>query len=62
PGFLQPVAAVLPATALAELLRIALASGVAAGGADASATVPALILLAWAIAACGLAIRRFRWD
>ncbi|HEY4228049.1 MAG TPA: ABC transporter permease [Candidatus Limnocylindrales bacterium] len=61
PGFLQPVAAILPATALADLLRIALASGLAAG-ASTSAIGPAVILLVWAAAAIGLAIRRFRWD
>jgi len=61
PGFLQPVAAVLPATALADLLMIALASGLAAGG-PTSATGPALILLVWAAAAVALAVRRFRWD
>lgn len=62
PALLQPVAAALPATALADLLRIALASGVAGGGVAPSATLPALILLAWAVGASGLAIRRFRWD
>ncbi len=61
PGFLQPIASVLPATALADLLRIALASGVSAGTAT-SATGPALIVLAWAVGACALAIRSFRWD
>lgn len=61
PAFLQPVAAVLPATALADLLRIALASGVDAG-ATTSSTGPLILLAAWALAACGLATRRFRWD
>jgi ABC-2 type transport system permease protein len=61
PGFLQPIAAVLPATALADLLRVALASGLAAGT-TASPAAPALVLLAWAVGACGLAIRSFRWD
>jgi ABC-2 type transport system permease protein len=61
PGFLQPVAAVLPATALADLLRVALASGQSAG-ADPPATGPVLILLVWAAGSCGLAIRFFRWD
>lgn len=61
PDFLQPLASVLPATALADLLRIALASGVDAA-ATTSATLPAVILAAWAVGACGLAIRFFRWD
>jgi ABC-2 type transport system permease protein len=61
PGFLEPLAAILPATALADLLRIALASGASVGG-SASVAAPTLILLAWAIGACGLAIRLFRWD
>jgi ABC-2 type transport system permease protein len=61
PGFLQPIATILPATALADLLRIALASGVSSGSAT-SAVVPGLILLAWAIGGCGLAVRSFRWD
>lgn len=63
PAFLQPAAAVLPATALADVLRIALgAGGGGAGGNAASALVPALLLVAWGIAAAGLAVRRFRWD
>jgi ABC-2 type transport system permease protein len=61
PGFLQPVAAILPATALADLLRIALASGLSAG-ATTSAAGPTIVLVAWAVVACGLAIRTFRWD
>lgn len=59
PAFLQPVAAVLPATALADLLRVALGSGAAPG---ASPAIPALILLAWGVGTSGLAIRWFRWD
>jgi ABC-2 type transport system permease protein len=61
PAFLQPIAAVLPATALADLLRISLASGLGTG-AVSSAVAPVLILLAWSVATCGLAIRGFRWD
>jgi ABC-2 type transport system permease protein len=66
PSVLQPVAAVLPATALAELLRIALASGFEAPLAGAplagDALGHALVLLAWGVGACALAIRTFRWD
>jgi ABC-2 type transport system permease protein len=61
PGMLQPLAAVLPATALADLLRIALVTGL-----DASTTSRAiadgLLLAAWGAAASGLAIRAFRWE
>lgn len=60
PAFLQPVAAVLPATALSELLRIALDSGGA--GATAPATAPFAILAAWALGSIALAARRFRWE
>lgn len=62
PAFLQPVAAALPATALADLLRIALDTGAAAGAAATSPVGPALLLAAWGVAASGLAIRRFRWE
>ncbi len=66
PALVQPIAAVLPATALAELLRIALASGLdatLAGAALAGAALgPALALLGWGAVACVLAIRTFRWD
>jgi ABC-2 type transport system permease protein len=58
PGFLQPVTAVLPATALADLLRIALDAGVA----PESAAGPLSLLSIWAAAAAGLAVARFRWD
>ena len=62
PAFLQPVAAALPATALADLLRIALDSRVAPGAAASSPIGPVLLLAAWGVAASGLAIRQFRWD
>lgn len=58
PAFIQPVAAVLPATALADLLRTALDSGTGA----TSVTGSLVMLAAWAIAAAGLAASRFRWD
>jgi ABC-2 type transport system permease protein len=58
PSFLQPAAAVLPSAALADLLRLALASGPQ----PVSAAGPLLILAAWGVAAAGLAARRFRWD
>ena len=59
PAFLQPLAAVLPATALADLLRIALDSG---GAASSSAVTSLGILAAWAVAAVILAAWRFRWE
>jgi ABC-2 type transport system permease protein len=58
PAFLQPVAAFLPSTALADLLRVALDSGLQ----PASVAGPLVLLAAWAVAAATLAIRRFRWD
>jgi len=63
PSWLQPIAAMLPATALSDLLRISLASGtatVASGTTDPS--VPFLILAAWAIGAVAMAVRTFKWD
>jgi len=59
PDALRPIAAVLPATALADLLRISLASG--APVVDSAETSVA-ILAAWAIGAAGLAVRTFRWE
>lgn len=61
PEVLRPIAALLPATALADLLRISLASGLTVG-ARASALQPALLLGAWGVAAVGLAVRTFRWE
>lgn len=58
PAFLQPVATLLPSTALADLLRIALGSGPQ----PAAAAGPIALLGAWGVAAAGLAISRFRWD
>jgi ABC-2 type transport system permease protein len=59
PAFLKPIAAALPATALADLLRAALdPTSLEAATALASAGV----LLAWGVAAAAFAIRRFRWD
>lgn len=59
PAFLQAPAAVLPATALADLLRIALDSS---GAASSSAGTPLGILAAWAVAVVVLAAWRFRWE
>ncbi len=60
PSVVQPIASILPATALAELLRIALDSGAQTGSAGAARHL--VVLLAWDAAATGLAIRTFRWD
>lgn len=62
PAFLQPLAAVLPATALADLLRVALGAGAAGGAGGASPIGPVLVLLGWGVAASALAARWFRWD
>jgi ABC-2 type transport system permease protein len=59
PDVLRPIAAVLPATALAELLRISLASAAPASG---SAGTSVAILAAWAIGAAALTVRTFRWE
>jgi ABC-2 type transport system permease protein len=61
PAFVQPIAAILPATALADLVRIALASGLDPASPIAPSG-PLLILLAWGVAASGLAVRTFRWE
>jgi ABC-2 type transport system permease protein len=55
PGLLQPIAAILPATALADLLRAALT-----GAGDP--IQPAVLLFAWAAAASVLTVRTFRWE
>jgi len=57
PGWLQPLALALPATALADLLRGALDTG-------SVIDVPrsGVILAAWAVAAAAFATRWFRWD
>ena len=62
PPFLQPVAAILPATALADLLRIALDSGAVQHGGRGSAAAAVAVLAGWAAAATVLAVRRFRWN
>jgi ABC-2 type transport system permease protein len=60
PGLIQPVAALLPSSALADVLRTALDSGTTA---TATAAGPAVATLAvWAGGAALLASRRFRWD
>jgi ABC-2 type transport system permease protein len=60
PSVLQPVAAILPSSALADVLRLGLDSGVTAAAQTAG---PALaILAAWAVGATALAARTFRWD
>lgn len=59
PDALQPLAELLPSTALVALLRQALDPilGVFVGGSS-----PILVLSTWAFLATALAIRRFRWD
>jgi ABC-2 type transport system permease protein len=60
PGFLQPVARLLPSSALADLLRIGLDSGTTASATDAPAAL--IVLGGWAIGAGALAARLFRWE
>lgn len=57
PGWLQLVASLLPATALADLLRAALDSGEVIDVQRSAA-----ILAAWAIGTVGLSARTFRWE
>lgn len=59
PAVIRPVAELLPATALAELLRVALDSGPTD---PAAAGRHLAVLLAWGVSSTGLAIRWFRWD
>ena len=59
PEVLRPLAALLPATALADLLRISFASG---PGAGADPSGPIASLLAWGIGATVAATRTFRWE
>jgi ABC-2 type transport system permease protein len=59
PELLQPLAEILPATALADLLRVALDSG---SQANTGITGPLAILTAWAAGPIALAIRTFRWE
>ncbi len=60
PAFLQPFAAVLPAAALSDLLRLGLDSD--AAGAYGSATSAITVLLVWSLGAAAAASRTFRWD
>ena len=65
PVLLRPVAAALPATALADVLRIALDSGIVVTGDPAaigSGSGPLILLGAWAALATLGAVRLFRWD
>ena len=59
PPILQPVAAVLPATALADLLRIGLDSGLHLLGDPIG---PLAVLMVWTGVATLLAVRFFRWE
>lgn len=62
PPLIQPFAAVLPATALADLLRAALGASGGAGSPPSSPVVSALVLLGWGTASSAFAARWFRWD
>ncbi len=56
PGFIQPLARVLPATALSQGLRAAL------GPAGRVAPEDWALLAVWLAGSVGLAVRRFRWE
>jgi len=56
PDTLAAVAALLPAAALAETLRIAL------GASTGDLSEPLVVLTGWAVGAVAVAIRAFRWD
>jgi ABC-2 type transport system permease protein len=56
PPLLQPLSAVLPASALADLLRFAFGSAPAWPGFSVA------VLLTWTVAAAGAAVAFFRWD
>jgi ABC-2 type transport system permease protein len=62
PAFLQPLAAILPSTALADALRAALDSGAASATGSSAAAGPMALLAAWAVVAALGAVRAFRWD
>ncbi len=63
PAVVRPMAEALPATALADLLRIALDSGVSVvPGGPGTAVGPLAILLAWGVGGSLAAGRFFRWD
>jgi len=55
PAALEVVARLLPASALADLFRVALSGTGEIGG-------PIVVLVAWGLAAVGLSIRSFRWE
>jgi ABC-2 type transport system permease protein len=55
PDWLAAIAQVLPASALADVFRVALS-----GAGDVSG--PIVILVAWGLAAVGLSVRFFRWE
>ena len=55
PEWLATIARVLPAGALADIFRVALAG-------TGNAVGPIVILVGWGLAAVGLSVRYFRWE
>jgi ABC-2 type transport system permease protein len=55
PGWLAAIARVLPASALADVFRVALTG-------TGDVVGPIVVLLAWGLAAVGLSVRFFRWE
>jgi ABC-2 type transport system permease protein len=60
PDALQPIASLLPSTALAELLRTSLDPALLGGIRPRHDSVT--VLASWAFVGTVLAVRRFRWD
>ncbi len=56
PGFVQPLAQLLPVTALCSTLRATLTPGAALPTGDL------VLLVAWLAVAVGLAVKTFRWE
>jgi ABC-2 type transport system permease protein len=55
PGWFAGISVLLPATALADVVRVAL-------GAGGDAALPIVVLLAWSVIAMAVAAATFRWD
>jgi ABC-2 type transport system permease protein len=55
PDWLASVSRLLPATALADLVRVAL-------GAGGDVTLPIVVLVAWSAVAMAVAVATFRWE
>ena len=61
PSMLKPISAALPATALADVLRVSLDSGTGPGG-TSDLVAPFALLAVWAALAAATAAAAFRWE